>query len=100
MPMQPIIALFAPVGLGLIFAVNKYKLYYRFDRPRFHSFQVNNLLDWFVGLGPVALGLGQVYAMIWIPTQINTATHVACWIALGLAVVLYIFPIKLLYCCA
>ena len=66
LPIQPIIGLFAPIGLGLIFAVNKYKLFYRFHRPKFHTFMVNNILDWFLGLGPVAFALGQIYTFIWV----------------------------------
>ena len=99
MPLQPIIAVFSPIGLGLIYGVNKYKLFFRFDRPRFHSFAVNNLIDWILALAPVVFALGQLYAVIWVPSLAPNAPKVIAWICLGLAGLIYIFPAKWLTCC-
>lgn len=97
MPMQPIIAVFAPIGLILIFGVNKYKLLFRFDRPRFHSLDVNNLLDWFFSFGPVTFALGQLYALVWVPLNPLLSYQILAWVCLCLSLVFYILPTKIIY---
>jgi hypothetical protein len=99
MPLQPIVALFSPIGLGLIYGVNKYKLFFRFDRPRFHSFAVNDLVDWILAFAPVVFALGQLYAIVWIPSIVSDAPKTLAWIALGIAGFIYIFPKRCLTCC-
>lgn len=102
LPLQPIIGLFAPIGLGLIFAVNKYKLFYRFHRPKFHTFLVSDILQWILSLGPIALALGQIYIFIWVDeSQIRDelSIRILGWICLGIAGFLYVTPIKMIYLC-
>ena len=52
MILQPIITLFAVIGLLLMFMVNKYRILYRFFKPRFYSSAVNNLVNY---LHPIVL---------------------------------------------
>jgi hypothetical protein len=61
MAVQPIIAVFAPVGLLLMYFTNKYRLLYRFNKPNFHSSSVNTMLTFILKLSLVAFSLGQLY---------------------------------------
>lgn len=97
MPMQPIITLFAAIALTLIYFSNKYRLYYRFDRPRFYGFQVNDALDYILGFAPVIFSLGQIYAVVWVPTSVDNSSHIVVWVAFGVSMLFYLFPMRIFY---
>lgn len=63
--LQPIIAFFAFCGLGLIFFINKYRILYRFGKPKFNSSVVNSLVNILLHLGPIFLGLGLLVFTNW-----------------------------------
>ena len=97
MPIQPIVCLFAPIALALIYFCNKYRLFYRFDRPRFYGFQVNDTLDYILGLAPVVFCLGEIYAVIWVGADVEIGVYVVIWVGLGVAVLFYVFPARIFY---
>jgi len=65
MSLQPIISLFAVVGLLLMFFVNKYRLLYRFFKPRYYSSTVNALVSYLLALSPLFFALGMLVFTNW-----------------------------------
>ena len=65
MILQPIITLFAVIGLLLMFHVNKYRILYRFFKPRFYSATVNNLVNYLLNLSPMIFALGMLVFINW-----------------------------------
>ena len=94
MPLQPIIAIFAPIGLLLMFLTNKYRLLYRLRKPNFHSATVNALLSFILKLSVVAFALGQLYFINFQAYSISF-NLVINWIALGIAIALVLFPLNI-----
>jgi hypothetical protein len=93
LPLQPVIALFAPVGLTLMFLCNKYRLLNRFNKPNFHSSTVNGMLALVLKSSLLAFTLGQLYFMNF---QSYTADFelVINWVSLGVAAVFVLFPLR------
>jgi hypothetical protein len=58
--MQPIIALFAPVGLLLYRTATKRNLLYHCQRPSFHFCTINKAVDFLLSLSLVAFGFGHL----------------------------------------
>lgn len=94
MPIQPIIALFAPVGLTLMYLTNKYRLLYRFKKPNFHSSSVNIMLTFILKLSLVAFSLGQLYFINFqqYSIQFNLVIN---WISLGISIFIVVFPLQI-----
>lgn len=60
LPMQPIIALFAPFALLFFYIANKRNLFYHYKRPGYHFQTTNNIVDTFLLFSPLAFGLGSL----------------------------------------
>lgn len=56
--MQPIIAIFAPVGLGLYYLATKRNFFYHFQRPNFHFATINSSVDIMMLISMAAFGFG------------------------------------------
>jgi hypothetical protein len=65
MSIQPVITLFAVIGLLLMFQVNKFRILYRFYKPRYYSSIVNNLVNYLINLSLLIFGLGMLVFMNW-----------------------------------
>ncbi len=94
MTLQPIIALFAPIGLTLMYLTNKYRLLYRFKKPNFHSSSVNTMLTFILKLSLVAFSLGQLYFINFQAYQISF-NLVINWISLGISIIIVLFPLHI-----
>lgn len=94
MTVQPIIAVFAPVGLTLMYFTNKYRLLYRFNKPNFHSGSVNSMLAFILKLSVVAFSLGQLYFINFQEYAIEF-NLVINWISLGVSIVIVLFPLQI-----
>lgn len=94
MPLQPIIALFAPIGLMFMYLTNKYRLLYRFKKPNFHSSSVNSMLTFILKLSLVSFSLGQLYFINFqnYSIQFNLVIN---WISLGISIAIVIFPLQI-----
>lgn len=66
--MQPIIALFAPIGLGLYYLASKRNLYNHYQRPSFHFATINNAVDLMLLLSMLAFGFGNLMVNNFIKT--------------------------------
>ena len=95
LPLQPIIALFAPIGLGLMFGTNKYRLLNRFNKPNFHSSSVNNMLSFILKCSLLAFSTGQLYFMNF---QNYSASFnlIINWVSFALSAIFVFFPLS--YC--
>lgn len=69
MPMQPVIAFFAPIGLIFYYLGNKNNLFYHFMRPAFHSSAVNDVVGMLLLLSPMAFAIGQIFVNFLITNQ-------------------------------
>jgi hypothetical protein len=58
--MQPIIALFAPVGLFLYYMATKRNMLSHFQRPNYHYATINKSVDVLLSLSLVAFGFGNL----------------------------------------
>lgn len=58
--MQPIIVLFAPIGLVLYYLANKRNLLRHFQRPAFHYATINESVDLILLFCPIAFGFGHL----------------------------------------
>jgi hypothetical protein len=94
MTVQPIIAVFAPIGLTLMYLTNKYRLLYRFKKPNFHSSSVNTMLTFILKLSLVAFSLGQLYFINFqaYSIQFNLVIN---WISLGISIAMVLFPLHI-----
>lgn len=66
-PLQPIIAVFAPVGLIMYYLINKRNLFRHFQRPAYHEAYINNVVDMILLLSPIAFGFGHLTIINFIP---------------------------------
>jgi len=100
-PLQPILLLFGVIALALMYLVNKYKLFNRFHRPKFHTTEVNDYVNIFLLLGPISFALGHLYVFLWVEETNVTSTsiNVAAWFGFGLATLFLLFPFRLFYKC-
>ena len=58
--MQPIIALFAPIGLTLYYLASKRNLFYHYRRPHFYESTINMAVNWILRLSLISFGLGNL----------------------------------------
>lgn len=58
--MQPIIAVFAPIGLILYYLATKRNLLYHFQRPSFHFDTINKTVDFMLYFSLIAFGFGNL----------------------------------------
>ena len=65
--MQPIIAIFAPIGLGIFYLSNKRALFRHFQRPNYHQHIINSTVDLILLLSPIAFGFGHLTVVHFIP---------------------------------
>ena len=73
-PMQPIIALFAPIGLVMYYFVNKRNLFYHLQRPNYHDSSINSVVDMILLLSLIAFGFGHLTVINFIPEN-NEGIH-------------------------
>ena len=66
-PLQPIIVIFAPVGLVLYYLINKRNIFRHFQRPSYHQASINRVVDMILLLSPIAFGFGQLTVFNFIP---------------------------------
>ena len=103
--MQPIIAVFAPIGLALYYAANKRNLFRHFQRPTYHQHSINSVVDLILLLSPIAFGFGHLTVMVFIPennTDINNFKEeiVLNWIIVIIGAAFFLLvPLKVFYCC-
>jgi hypothetical protein len=58
--MQPIIAVFAPIGLMIYYLVTKRNMLNNYQRPNFHFPSINNSVDFILLFSLPAFGLGNL----------------------------------------
>jgi hypothetical protein len=58
--LQPIIALFAPVGLALYYVATKRNLLNHFQKPNLHFSTINKSVDFILSLSLIAFGFGNL----------------------------------------
>jgi hypothetical protein len=101
--MQPIIAIFAPIGLGLYFLATKRNLFYHFQRPNFHFATINASVDFMLLISMSAFGFGCLFVNNFIEVENgykSNGTLLANWIIVMIAVgFLIVVPFKIFYCC-
>ncbi len=92
---MPVIGIFAPIGLALMFFCNKYRLLYRFNKPNFHSSSVNAMLTFILKCSLIAFSMGQLYFMNFQNYSANF-NLIINWVSLALSALFVFFPLK--YC--
>ena len=101
--MQPIIAIFAPVGLVLYYLIDKRNLLRHFQRPTYHSPEIDRTVDFILLFSLLAFGFGSLLVNNFIQEEIgydSNGTLITNWIIVGVAVIfLIIVPFKVFYCC-
>lgn len=102
--MQPIIAIFAPIGLGLYYLANKRNLFYHFKRPTYHHHTINRVVDMILLLSPIAFGFGHLTIITFIPQDNDLIEHRSV-LVLNVVIVIIgaaffiLVPLKVFYCC-
>lgn len=101
--MQPIISIFAPIGLILYYLSTKRNLLYHFSRPNYHSSTINSVVDSMLLLSLLAFGFGNLMVNNFIKSELQyekNGTLVANWIIVIIAAVfVVIVPLRAFYCC-
>ena len=103
--MQPIIALFAPIGLFMYYLVNKRNLLYHFQRPCYHDFNINSVVDMILLLSPIAFGFGHLTVINFIPENNEDINQLQETIILNWAIVIigvaffFLVPLRIFSCC-
>jgi hypothetical protein len=99
MSIQPIIALFAVVGFIFMYEVNKYRLLYRFYKPRYYSSTVNVLVNYLLNLSPMIFGLGMLIWTNWQSDYHLSNTLILNWVIFAIGGFFLFFPFRILYKC-
>lgn len=101
--MQPIIVIFAPVGLILYYLIDKRNLLRHFQRPTYHSPTIDKTVDFILLFSPLAFGFGSLLVNNFITEEIGeeaNGTVITNWIIVGVAgLFLILVPLKVFYCC-
>lgn len=97
--LQPVIAVFAVIGLLLMFFVNKYRILYRFFKPRFYSATVNSLVNYLLNLSPMIFALGMLVFINWQKDHYFSGTYYLNWAIFIIGGFFFIFPFRILYKC-
>lgn len=99
MCVQPIIAVFAVIGLILMFLVNKYRILYRFFKPRYYSSTVNTFVDYLLNVSPVTFGLGMLIFTNWQTDHSLGSTLMLNWAIFIIGLFFLFFPFRIFYKC-
>lgn len=99
MSLQPIITIFAVLGLLLMFQVNKYRILYRFFKPRFYSATVNNLVNYLLNLSPMIFALGMLVFINWQKSEHFSGNFYMNWVIFIIGGFFFLFPFRFLYKC-
>jgi hypothetical protein len=94
MTLQPMICLFAPLGLAGMYLTNKYRLFYRFVKPKFNSNSVNTIISFILKFSVIGFSLGQLFFVNFQDYTIRF-NLVINWITLGLAILFAAFPLSI-----
>lgn len=101
--MQPIIAIFAPIGLLLYYFIDKRNLLRHFQRPSYHSASINRTVDFLLLFSPIAFGFGALLVNNFIDDEIEgqkNGTLLSNWIIVIIGVAfLIIVPMRIFYRC-
>ena len=101
--MQPIIAIFAPIGLGLYYCFDKRNLFRHFQRPNYHSAKIDKTVDFIMLFSLLAFGFGQLLVNNFLKGELgdnNNGTLITNWISVMVAgVFLFLVPFRIFYCC-
>lgn len=101
--MQPIISIFAPIGLILYYSVTKRNLLYHFQRPHYHSSSINSVVDLMLLLSLLAFGFGNLMVNNFIEDELNYEKNGTLWpnwiIVFIAASFILLTPLKIFYCC-
>ena len=105
-PMQPLIAAMAPIGLILYFLFDKRNLLRHFQRPTYHSSEINSAVEFILLFSPVAFGFGNLLVNVFLPInkhygiEVDNKIILYNWIIVAVGVgFLLIVPLKIFYCC-
>ena len=103
--MQPIIALFAPIGLLMYYLINKRNLLYHLQRPNYHAPNINSVVDMILLLSPIAFGFGHLTVINFIPENNEDIvqlqeTILLNWIIVIIGAVFFLLvPLRIFSCC-
>lgn len=102
--MQPVIAAMAPIGLVLYYLIDKRNLLRHFQRPSYHSPEINSAVEFILLFSPVAFGFGSLlvnnFLMNTELSRQNNGTFLYNWIIVIVAAwFLLLVPLKIFYCC-
>ena len=103
--MQPLIAAMAPVGLILYYLFDKRNLLRHFQRPSYHSSEINSTVEFILLFSPVAFGFGNLLVNIFLPKnsydqKVDNTLILYNWIIVAVGVgFLIVVPLKIFYCC-
>jgi hypothetical protein len=92
--MQPILSIMAPIGLGLMYFVQKYALFYRCSRPRPSSDLVIQSMDYVVYITVIAYALGSLTWTNFLPDSHPKGALMPNLISLGIGILLLIIPLN------
>jgi hypothetical protein len=104
MPMQPIIAIFAPFALLFFYIANKRNLFYHYRRPGYHFDTTNKVVNTFLLFSPLAFGLGSLLVNN-LNKEVNEAdvengtlevNILNCFLAFGFSLIV---PFRVFHCC-
>jgi hypothetical protein len=100
--MQPIISLFAPIGLILFHTAIKRNLITHFQRPSYHFPTINKSVDFILSLSLLAFGFGNLFVNNFTNTssEDNNGTLNTNWTMVLIACGFIVFlPLRIFYCC-
>jgi hypothetical protein len=96
LPLQPILAAFALLGLTFLYLINKYRVLYRFTKPKFNSSAVNSLINYILLCAPVVFAVGMLVFTNW--QYYNTKNNYYLnWVILIVAGGFFLFPFRFFY---
>ena len=102
--MQPMIVIFAPFGLFLYYLIDKRNLLRHFQRPTYHSPEIDNTVNFILLFSLLAFGFGSLLVNNFLREgdlkDGENGTLVTNWIIVGIgALFLVIVPFKIFYYC-